>query len=165
MNSSQFEPFHHCLVIQQIDHLGTGMLDEHHRPEAEVLIQQSLDDGVAFAEGDMHLHGALAVAQIANLLFGDLIDVCEDGGEVVICHVLEGKLPKLLVFVGVELGVVAGVLVASAVSQPHVVPLVRQHKARRLVLVAEIWQHRIHRDRAALTARIGTPASGNSSHS
>lgn len=83
----------------------------------------------------MHLHGALAVAQIANLLFGDLIDVCEDGGEVVICHVLEGKLPKLLVFVGVELGVVAGVLVASAVSQPHVVPLVRQHKARRLVLV------------------------------
>lgn len=135
MDSSQFEPFHHCLVIQQVDHLRTGMLDEHHRPKPEVLIQQSLDDWVAFAEGDVHLHGALAVAHIANLLFCDLVDVGEDGGQVVVCHMLEGKLPKFFVFVGVELGVVARVLVASAVAQPHVVPLVRQHKTRRLVLV------------------------------
>lgn len=83
----------------------------------------------------MHLHGALAVAQIAYLLLCHLINVSEDGGEVVICHMLEGKLPKLLVFVGVELGMVAGVFVASAVAQPHVVPLVRQHEARRFVLV------------------------------
>ena len=49
----------------------------------------------------MHLHGALTVSNVVQFLVGDLVDVGEDCGEVVIGHVLEGELPKLFTFVGI----------------------------------------------------------------
>jgi hypothetical protein len=72
-----------------------------------------------------------------DLLAGLLVDVGEDGGKVVVGHVLEGELPELLPLVGVVLDVLPGVLVASAVAQPHVVALVGQHEPWSLVLVVD----------------------------
>lgn len=85
----------------------------------------------------MHLDGALRVANVMRLLLRDVVDVGEKCRQVVVCHMLEGKLPKLFVLVWVVLGMVPGMLVSSAVAQPHVVSLVRQHESRRFVLVVD----------------------------
>jgi hypothetical protein len=69
----------------------------------------------------VHLHGTLTVTNIVDFLFGNAIHVCEYSREVIICHVLEGKFPKLLIFVRVVFGMISRVLVAPAVSKPNVI--------------------------------------------
>lgn len=113
------------------------MLDVGDWSECEVFVDDVFDDGVALAEGDVHLDGALTVTDIVHFLFGAFVDVLEDGREVEISHVLKSELPEFFVLVGVVLGVIAGVLVASAVAKPDVVTLVGQHEGRGLVLVIE----------------------------
>ena len=66
------------------------------------------------------MDAALAVSDIVDFLFSFFIDVGEEGRQVVVGHVLEGELPKLLVFVRVVLGVITRVLVAAAVAHPDV---------------------------------------------
>ena len=83
------------------------MFDIGDRPEAEILVDDGLNNRVSFAESDMHLYGALAMPDIVHLLFGVLVDIAEDGGQIVVGHMLEGELPELFIFVGVVLGVVA----------------------------------------------------------
>ena len=85
----------------------------------------------------MHLDGSLAVADVTHLLLGDSVHIFEDGGDVVVSHVLEGKLPKLLIFIRIVFGVVPGVLIASTVAQPHIVPSVCEHEGRRLILIID----------------------------
>jgi hypothetical protein len=85
----------------------------------------------------MHLDGSLTVADVTHLLLGDSVDIFEDGGDVVVSHVLEGELPKLLVFIGIVFGVVPGVLIAATVAQPHVVASVGEHESRRLILIVD----------------------------
>lgn len=70
-------------------------------------------------------------------LLGDVVDVGEEGGQVEVCHVLEGELPELFVLVWVVFGVGAGVLVSPAVAQPDVVALVGEEEAWCLVLIID----------------------------
>lgn len=72
-----------------------------------------------------------------RLLLRDIVDIGEQCRQVVIGHMLEGKLPKLFVLVWVVLRMVPRVLVSSAVAQPHIVSLVRQHESRSLVFVID----------------------------
>ncbi len=85
----------------------------------------------------MHLHGSLTVANVANLLPGDSVDIFEDSREVVIGHVLVGEFPKLLIFIRIVSGVVAGVFIATTIAQPHVVSLVREHEGGSLTLIVD----------------------------
>lgn len=85
----------------------------------------------------MHLHGSLTVPDVTHLLLGDSIDILENGGDVVVSHVLEGELPKLLIFIRIVFGVVPGVLIAATVAQPHVVPSVGEHEAGCLILIVD----------------------------
>ena len=96
-----------------------------------------LDDGVSLAEGDVHLDGALGVPDVVNFLAGLLEEVAEDGRKVVVGHVLEGELPKLLAFVRIVLDVLPGVLVAPAVPQPHVETSIGQHEPRGLSFIVD----------------------------
>ena len=113
------------------------MLDVGDWSECEVFVDDVFDDGVALAEGDVHLDGALTMTDVMYFLFGAFVDVLEDSRKVKVSHVLESELPELFVLVRVILGMVARVLVASAVAKPDVVTLVGQHEGRGLVLVIE----------------------------
>lgn len=50
---------------------------------------------------------------------------------------LESKLPKLLILVRVVPGVLPGMLIAPAVSQPYIVTSIGEHKSRSLVFVID----------------------------
>lgn len=103
--------------------------------KAKIFINKRFNDCVSLAKSNMHLHGALTVANIAHLLLGLAVDIGEYGWQIIVSHVLEGKFPKLLVLVRIVLSVVPGVFVASAIAQPHIVALVGQHKGGCLVLI------------------------------
>jgi hypothetical protein len=117
--------------------MGFGVFDVGDWSEGEVLVDKTLNNGVSFAEGDVHLDAALAVAHIVRFLVGELVDVGEEGGEVVVSHVLEGELPELLVLVRVVLGVVPGMFVPPAVAQPDIVAFVGEHEGWSLALVVD----------------------------
>lgn len=85
----------------------------------------------------MHLHSSLAVSSIANLLFGDSVDIGEDGGEIVVCHMLEGELPKLLIFVWIVFGVISGVFISATVAYPHIVASIGQQKSWGFIFVID----------------------------
>lgn len=114
-----------------------GVLDVGNWPEAEVLVDEGLNDCVSLAKRDVHLNGALRVANVMRFLLGDVVDIGEERGQIIVCHMLESELPELLALVGVVLCVVSGVLVSSAVSQPDIVALVGQHEAWRFVLIVD----------------------------
>lgn len=104
--------------------MGLGIFDVGHRSKPEVLVNEPLYHWIPLGKGNVHLDSALAVTQVVGFLLGLAVDVGEKGRQVVVGHVLEGELPKLLVLVGVVFGVVAGVLVAATVAQPYIEALV-----------------------------------------
>lgn len=81
------------------------MRDISNRAEPKVFVHQTLNHCVSFAEGNMHLHSSLTVPKVVNLLVCNVVDVFEDCGQIIVGHVLEGKCPKLGIFVRVVLGV------------------------------------------------------------
>lgn len=83
----------------------------------------------------MHLHGPLAMSNIADLLVSSAVDIGKHSWEVVIGHVLEGKLPELFVFVRVIPAMVSRVLITSTVTHPHIIPAICQHQSGGLILV------------------------------
>jgi hypothetical protein len=90
-----------------------------------------------FAECDVHLDGPLTVSDVVYFLVCELVDEGEDRRQIVVCHVLEGEIPELLAFVGVERGVVAAVFVAPTVPQPDVVALIGQHEPWGLIFIID----------------------------
>ena len=113
------------------------MLEVGNGSKGKVLVDECLHNWVAFAEGDVHLHGALAVTDVVDFLGGDFIDVGEEGRQIVVGHVLEGEFPKLFVFVRVVLGVVTGVFVSAVVAQPDIVSSVSEHESWSFVFFVD----------------------------
>jgi hypothetical protein len=85
----------------------------------------------------MHLYRSLTVPNIADLLLGDSVDIGEDGGEVIFCHMLEGELPKLLIFVWIVFGVISGVFISPTVTYPDIVTSIREQKSRGFIFVID----------------------------
>lgn len=83
------------------------ILDIGYWPEGKVLIDECFDNWIPFAECDVHLNGALTVPNVMNFLFGDVVYVGENSWQIVVCHMLEGELPELLVLVWIVLGVIS----------------------------------------------------------
>ncbi len=124
-------------MVEEGEDVRLGILDEGNRAESKVFVHEVLHNRVSLAECNVHLDGALAVANVMSLLLGDAVDIGEEGRQVVVGHVLEGELPELLVLVWVVFGVVPGVLVASAVAQPDIVALIGQHEAWGFIFIID----------------------------
>lgn len=77
------------------------------------------------------------MANVVHFLFGMVVDELEDGGEVVVGHVLESEFPELFIFIRVVLDMLSGVLVAPAITQPDVISLVRKHEGRRFAFIID----------------------------
>jgi len=92
-----------------------------HRAKGMVAGKVVLDCADLLAEGDEHSHSALTVADIVNFFVSDAADVGEGCREVKGGHVVEGKVPE---FAGSGAHSFIGVVVASAVSYPHIKTLV-----------------------------------------
>lgn len=105
--------------------------------ETEILVQIILYSFVSLTEGDMHLDCALAMPYIVYFLTSPVVDVPKKCRKIVIGHVLEGKLPKFLIFIRVVLDMPTRVLVASTVAQPHIIACIGKHKSWCLVLVVD----------------------------
>ena len=114
-----------------------GVFDSGYRSESEIFVDQILHNRVVFAQCDMHLHGSLTVPNVVNFLVGQLVDVGEDGRKVKVSHMLEGKIPKFLIFVRIVLGVVPRMFVSSAIAKPNIVALVGKHEARCFIFIIE----------------------------
>lgn len=70
---------------------------------------------------------ALGVADVVQLLVAGLAqDIVYVGRQVILAHLVEGKVPELLV-IAVEAGVVLGVAVATRVAHPNVVAEIGEH--------------------------------------
>ena len=137
VKSSQMEPLDHRVMVQQAQDMRFCVFDIGDRSKSKILINIFLNNGISLAEGYMHLHGALTVSNVVQFLVGDLVDVGEDCGEVVIGHVLEGELPKLFTFVGIVFYVFSWMFITSAVAQPYIVTFIGKHESRSFVLVVK----------------------------
>jgi hypothetical protein len=58
---------------------------------------------------------------VVRLLFGDVVHISEESGKIIVGHILERKLPKVLVFVRIVFGVISGMFVSSTVSHPNII--------------------------------------------
>ena len=121
-------------VLEEAD-LGVGNFgDGSKRDEnAQLVLVVVLNLG----EADVHLGGALGVADVGVLLnASDVGHVIEGGGDVVDAHLVPGEGPVvLLVLPDVVLGVALGVGVAAGVAEPDVVAGTGSDESRGDVVV------------------------------
>lgn len=131
---SQLVPLEEQGFIEQVDQGGILIGNVSHWAKTKIFVHVGLHHAVSLGEGDVHLDGALAVPQVVQLLVGGCVDVGENCRQIVVSHVLESELPKLLVFVGVVLHVLARVFVASAVPHPHIISRICQDESKSFAL-------------------------------
>lgn len=137
MDAPEVVPGENGRVIEECKNMRLSIFDIGYRSEGKVLIDECFYNRVPLAEGHVHLDRALAVPDVMEFLFCDIVYIGEDSWEIVVSHMLEGELPELFVFVWVVLGVISRVLVAPAVSQPDIVALVREQEPGSLVLIVD----------------------------
>lgn len=85
----------------------------------------------------MHLNGALTVTDIMNLLLGVVVNIPEGSRKIMVGHMLESEFPKLFILVGIQSSMISRMFVASAVSEPNIIPFVGQHEGRSFVFVID----------------------------
>jgi len=120
MNLPQLVPLQNVSFVDEMNEMRLLMGDIGHWSKSKVLINKRLDYLVIFTKGNMHLYGTLRMAKIIDFLLCLFSNVAEGCRQIIIGHMLESERPKLFVFVGVEFGVVARVLVTTTVAHPHV---------------------------------------------
>ena len=133
---SPLEPLEHLGIRQHLHQFRRLMPAVRHRPEPKVLIQQRFHHGVVHRQGNMHLYRPLRMPDITHLPPCLPIHVPNTSRHIVLTHVLESELPKLLVL-GLQPDVVERMFVAAAVAEPHVVPGVGEDEPRGFVGVVE----------------------------
>lgn len=69
----------------------------------------------------MHLNSALTVSNVMQFLFSEFADIGQSRGQIILGHMLEGKLPEPLIFIWVVLHMFPGVLIPSVVTHPDVI--------------------------------------------
>ena len=70
-----------------------------HRPETKIFVKDGLYRWLIDAESNMHLNGALTMSEVVHFLLCHIMDIAENCREIVLSHVLKGKLPELFVLV------------------------------------------------------------------
>jgi hypothetical protein len=128
-------PWDELRMVKESEHMRFSVLDIGDWSKTEVFVNERLYHRVAFAECNVHLNCALTMPNVMRFLFGDVVHVGEEGGKIVVCHVLESELPKLLVLVRIILCMIAGVFITSTVSKPDIVPLISEHESRRFIFI------------------------------
>ena len=137
INVSEVIPLYKPWLVKQIYKMWVRMSDSCYWSKTEIFVKDSLYCWLIDAESNMHLNGALAVANIANFLLSQVVNVGEDCWKVILSHVLEGELPKLFVFVRVKVSMCSWMFISSAISQPHIIALICKHEARCLILIID----------------------------
>lgn len=74
---------------------------------------------------------------IVNFLPSNAIDMLENSRKIIISHMLEGKLPKFFIFIGVVFGVITRMFVASAVTEPYIIATVGEHKSWSFIFIID----------------------------
>lgn len=105
--------------------------------KSKIFINQTLNHLISFGKCNMHLNGALTVPNIVNFLSSNGIDILEDSRKIVVSHMLEGELPKFFVFIRVVFGMVARMLVTSAITEPYIISAIGKHKAWSFILIID----------------------------
>jgi hypothetical protein len=77
------------------------------------------------------------VPNVMRFLFGHVIDIGKQCGQIIVSHMLESKLPKLFILIRIVLGVVSGMFVTPAVSQPNIVAFIGEKKTWCFVLIVD----------------------------
>ena len=135
MNMPEFVPLDNRCLIQETENVGSLMSNIDHRPKPEIFVEQRFYHRVLLGQSNVHLNGALRVANVINLLLGLASDVAEGCWKVIVSHMLECKFPETSIFVGVELCMVARMLVTTIISHPNIEPLIGEDEARCLILI------------------------------
>jgi hypothetical protein len=94
MNVVFLVPLKEVAIVQQREDVGGLMLDVGNRTKSEVFIDQTFDYWVVFGEGDVHLNGALRVADVIYFLLGLVGNVTKRSWDIIVRHVLKCKCPK-----------------------------------------------------------------------